>query len=440
MPGLPLLLPPGMPGVPGGLPGLPGTLPPGMPGLPPGLPPLPGLLPGLGHLPPLVLVRPPGPDKPMERRKDPPRRKDVWPVFVGNISFDTTEEEVKDLFGEIEGMVSWRLSIQKDGVSRGFGFAEFKTPEGALEAIKKVDGIEIKGRKLRLRWGENAPTTPEVDEFHRAPERFKTRPCYEVYKNLTCPRGDDCPYAHSQGEIRHPRDEEKQEPKPIDPKDLIIRVFIPIDKFEGDTEEAKQRNAYLAILGPGASNVRGIMKKANCRLHLRGLGAPGSKESEGLHLVVNPKVGEGDVVTQEQQELVKRAVDDIVENGKLPDAIEVHKSIPKPNNSHQERYRSPSRKRSPSYKPRSRSRSDRSRRKPQRRRKQRRRSEPRSEPREDRDRPREDPWRGRPPPGPGWDPHHPPPHLPPPHWAPYPPAHSPYPPPMRPPAGWMGAG
>ena len=50
-------------------------------------------------------------------------------------------------------------------------------------------GIEIKGRKLRLRWGENTPTTPEVDEFHRAPERFKTRPCYEVYKNLTCPRG-----------------------------------------------------------------------------------------------------------------------------------------------------------------------------------------------------------------------------------------------------------
>ena len=93
MPGLPLLLPPGMPGMPHGLPGLPG-LPPGMPGLPPGLPPLPGLLPGLGHLPPLVLVRPPGPDKPMEKRKDPPRRKDVWPVFVGNISFDTTEEEV----------------------------------------------------------------------------------------------------------------------------------------------------------------------------------------------------------------------------------------------------------------------------------------------------------------------------------------------------------
>lgn len=46
---------------------------------------------------------------------------------------ETFHGEVKELFGEIEGMVSWRLSIQKDGISRGFGFAEFKTPEGAME-------------------------------------------------------------------------------------------------------------------------------------------------------------------------------------------------------------------------------------------------------------------------------------------------------------------
>ncbi|CAK9022291.1 Cleavage stimulating factor 64 (AtCstF-64) (AtCstF64) (CF-1 64 kDa subunit) (Cleavage stimulation factor 64 kDa subunit) (CSTF 64 kDa subunit) (Protein ENHANCED SILENCING PHENOTYPE 1) (Protein SUPPRESSORS OF OVEREXPRESSED FCA 19) (SOF19), partial [Durusdinium trenchii] len=284
MPGLPLILP-GMPNIPG-MTGMPS-----MPGVPPGLPPIPGLLPGLGHLPPLVL----------EKRKDPPRRKDVWPVFVGNISFDTTEEEVRELFGEIEGMVSWRLSVQKDGVSRGFGFAEFKTPEGALEAIKKVDGIEIKARKLRLRWGENAPTTPEVDEFHRAPERFKTRPCYEVFKNMTCPRGDDCPYAHAQSEIRHPRSEEEKE-KVVDPKDLVVRVFVPFDKFEGETDEEKRKKAWLAILGPGASHVRGIMKKASCRLLLRGVGAPGSKETEQLHLIVKPKAGEGETVTQEQTE------------------------------------------------------------------------------------------------------------------------------------------
>ncbi len=57
--------------------------------------------------------------------------------------------QVKELFGEIEGMVSWRLSIQKDGVSRGFGFAEFKTPEGALERWEAGDAIGV----FFLIWG-----------------------------------------------------------------------------------------------------------------------------------------------------------------------------------------------------------------------------------------------------------------------------------------------
>ncbi|CAE7740801.1 CSTF64 [Symbiodinium pilosum] len=287
------------------------------------MPGCPGSTPG--SLPPGLVflnVRPQAgaPGEAEKKRKLEPRRKDVWPVFVGNISFDTTEEEIRDLFGDIEGLVSWRLSIQKDGVSRGFGFAEFKTPEGALEGIKKVDGIEIKGRKLRLRWGENAPTTPEVDEFHRAPERFKTRPCYEVFKGLPCPRPDDCPYAHAQSEIRHPRDnEEKLEVKPIDPKDVVVKVVIPFQKFEGDGPEAKQRAAYVAILGPGASNIRTIMKKASCRLQLRGAGAPGgTSPEEPLHIIVKPRGDE--VVTQEQIEIVRRAVDDIVETGKLPEA------------------------------------------------------------------------------------------------------------------------
>lgn len=37
---------------------------------------------------------------------------------------------------------------------------------------------------------------------------------------------------------------------------------MPFDKFEGETDEEKRKKAWLAILGPGASHVRGIMKKA----------------------------------------------------------------------------------------------------------------------------------------------------------------------------------
>lgn len=43
-------------------------------------------------------------------------------------------------------------------------------------------------------------------------------------------------------------------------------------------------------------------RQASCRLLLRGVGAPGSKETEQLHLIVKPKAGEGETVTQEQTE------------------------------------------------------------------------------------------------------------------------------------------
>ncbi|CAE8627255.1 unnamed protein product, partial [Polarella glacialis] len=174
-----MMMPGGMPGRPPMMmmmprpPGLPMMTMPGMqPGLPPGfmLPmPRPGMPLPLGFVLPPQGMRPSGgtPSSAAPKAQGPkpeggPRRKDVWPVFVGNIAFDTTEQEVGDLFGAIEGMVYWKLSMQASGGgSRGFGFAEFKSPEAALEAIKKVDGADIRGRKLRLRWGESASTTPE---------------------------------------------------------------------------------------------------------------------------------------------------------------------------------------------------------------------------------------------------------------------------------------
>lgn len=340
-PGLPMMMPglgagPGLPAgtVPGMMlsnqpQGAPGLLSPCaagfmLQGMPPGF-----MLPTAGAVRP----RPPGPAEKRPKGDPPGRRKDVWPVFVGNIGFDTTDQDVKDLFNGVEGLVSWRLSTQNGG-SRGFGFAEFLTAEGALQAIKQVDGTEIKGRKLRLRWGENSKTTPDVDEFHKAPERYKTRPCYEAYNGQTCPRGDDCPYAHTKEEIRrfpdlrNDPDESKSE-KPVDPKDLVTKVLVPFAKFPGDTAEAKQRAAYTVILGPGASNIRAIMKKAGCKLQLRGEGAPASTEKEPLHLVLKPGA-EDKAVTQEQLEMVRRAVDDIVETGKLPDMGPPPASVSKP--------------------------------------------------------------------------------------------------------------
>ncbi|CAE7518626.1 CSTF64 [Symbiodinium natans] len=224
-----------------------------------------------------------------------PFRQEVWPVFVGNIARDTTFEDIRELFGDIGGFVSWRLSMQTDraegcaGASGDFGFAEFKTPEGALEGIKKVDGVEIKGRKLRLRWAENAPTTPEVDDFYRGPERYKTRLCYEVLQGLPCPRPDNCPYAHVSSELRHPRDdEEKPEAKPIDPEDVGAKAHDlaenPLGEDRWDSLE-KENDETSGVLGLHATTTafRADMLCVACGL--RGAGRAKLGETHPVTLI-----------------------------------------------------------------------------------------------------------------------------------------------------------
>ncbi len=70
-------------------------------------------------------------------------------IFVGNLDFATTEDELRSLF-EGYGTVD-RVSIVTDrdtGRSRGFGFVEMSA--GGEEAISALDGREWKGRALRV--------------------------------------------------------------------------------------------------------------------------------------------------------------------------------------------------------------------------------------------------------------------------------------------------
>jgi RNA recognition motif-containing protein len=183
----------------------------------------------------------------------------VWPIFVGNIAFETREEDVIEIFQSTPGLKSFRLaSLPNDGGSRGFGFAEFDDPSAALKAIQVHDGAEIQGRRLRLRWGESAPTTPEVDEFHRSAERYKTRPCFEAFRGTKCPRGFDCPYAHSDAEMRHPGEGAPMKSPRSTTLPVVelgtsesVKVAVPFASFPGSTDEERQRAAYNAVLGVG---------------------------------------------------------------------------------------------------------------------------------------------------------------------------------------------
>jgi RNA recognition motif-containing protein len=72
-------------------------------------------------------------------------------IFVGNLDFNTSEEELRQLF-ESHGQVD-RVSIMTDrdtGRSRGFGFVEMANSEEGDKAIAALNGSQVGGRTLNV--------------------------------------------------------------------------------------------------------------------------------------------------------------------------------------------------------------------------------------------------------------------------------------------------
>jgi RNA recognition motif-containing protein len=72
-------------------------------------------------------------------------------LYVGNLSYKVTDDDLKNNFTEAGEVVS--ASIIKDkftGQSKGFGFVEMKTEEGATEAIKKFNGGTLDGKAITV--------------------------------------------------------------------------------------------------------------------------------------------------------------------------------------------------------------------------------------------------------------------------------------------------
>ena len=72
-------------------------------------------------------------------------------LYVGNLSFDTSEAQLRALFAKAGGVEC--AEIVKDrwtGASRGFGFVEMITEEDAEYAIAELDGSNEFGRALRV--------------------------------------------------------------------------------------------------------------------------------------------------------------------------------------------------------------------------------------------------------------------------------------------------
>jgi len=85
-------------------------------------------------------------------------------LYVGNLSFDTMENDVEELFAQIGTVTSCALITDRvTGKSRGFAFVEMGSDEEAQKAIAELGGKEVDGRALTVNEAKPREERPRRD-------------------------------------------------------------------------------------------------------------------------------------------------------------------------------------------------------------------------------------------------------------------------------------
>ena len=82
-------------------------------------------------------------------------------LYVGNLPFSATEDQLKEIFSQAGAVESARIITDKmSGRSKGFGFVEMATDEAGAAAIAKFNGSDLEGRPLTV--SEARPQEPRT--------------------------------------------------------------------------------------------------------------------------------------------------------------------------------------------------------------------------------------------------------------------------------------
>jgi RNA recognition motif-containing protein len=72
-------------------------------------------------------------------------------IYVGNLSYGMSEDELRDAFGAFGEVSSAKILVDREtGRSRGFGFVEMPNQSEAETAIAQLNGKDVGGRALRI--------------------------------------------------------------------------------------------------------------------------------------------------------------------------------------------------------------------------------------------------------------------------------------------------
>lgn len=147
------------------------------------------------------------PEEHANGQKNPPSRI----LFVGNLSFDTTDDQLEMQFqhcGEIRRIRT--ATFQDTGKCKGFTFIDFKTEEAATNAIKDKSCHKMNGRSLRMEYGE--------DRSQRRPKNEEAGSSSSVSTDRsaapsTTPSTSDSSYSAPKSSSYEPRPRPERKPK-----------------------------------------------------------------------------------------------------------------------------------------------------------------------------------------------------------------------------------